>query len=353
MKKLAAAYAQNVYRARFTDSPWFEPMIATLYATPMCNLSCSYCDDFGAHRNAGFRGQELETERMKKIVDLLAEVADVLYITGGEPTLRSDLAEVLQHARDRGIFYIAMNTNGLLLRDRTEVIDLLDNLVISLDMLDGERYDPILGSTPGTTAELLEIVRWAAAEQSKRKFTLTLNCVVMPGQVEEARRVRDFSWEIGAQFSCQPQSINRTAAPELAHDPIFHKLVDEIIEGKRAGKPVSGSLPFLRRTRELVPYSCTPTAAPHVDWRGRLAYPCRELPNHIWVDLLEAGSYAAALREAERRWGAPPSNCSQCGERCYVELSTLVRHPTELAKEAYGYLRQMAKVRLPVWGQPQ
>jgi MoaA/NifB/PqqE/SkfB family radical SAM enzyme len=341
MRKLAAAYLKNALRARFTGSPWFDPMIATLYPTPMCNLSCSYCDDFGAQRNAGFRGQELDTARMKRVVEMLVEVADVLYITGGEPTMRQDLAELIAHARARGIYYVAMNTNGLLLREQTELMDLLDNLVISLDSLDEQRYDPILGGKKGTTRELCEIVRWAATEQRARGFTLTVNCVVMPGMVQDAIAVRDLCFEIGAQFSAQPQSIDRMPAPQLARDPLFHTLVDSLLEAKSSGGPVSGSVPFLRRTRELTPFQCTPTAAPHVDWRGHLAYPCRELPDHIWVDLLAAGSYRAALAEAERRWGAPPRDCSRCGERCYVEISTLVRHPTELVREAWGYLRQM------------
>src|SRR5262245_6031570 len=133
MQKLFWSYLKNAARAKLSNSPWFDPMIATLYATPMCNLRCTYCDDFGAQRNDMFRGQIIPQAKMKRIVELLAEVSDVLYITGGEPTMRTDLVEILQHARKSGIQYIAMNTNALLLRDHEEILNQLDNLVISVD----------------------------------------------------------------------------------------------------------------------------------------------------------------------------------------------------------------------------
>jgi len=121
--------------------------------------------------------------------------------------------------------------------------------------------------------------------------------------------------------------------------------IDEIIKAKREGLPISGSELYLRSTQEHVAYSCTPTAAPHVDWMGRFAYPCRELPNHVLVDLLAAGSYENALAEGARLFGAPPSDCSRCGERCYVELSSLVRHPLDAAREGYGYLMQARRAK--------
>src|SRR5262249_17801892 len=162
----------------------------------------------------------------------------------------------------------------------------------------------------------------------KHGYTLTVTCVVQPGQVDAARKVRDFCFEIGAQFSAQHLSVHRLPSTELQADPDFHRFMDEVLAAKRAGKPGSGSDLYLGGTRDRVPYACTPTAAPHVDWTGRLAYPCRELPNHILIDLLAAGSYRAAMAEAEAKWGAPPNDCDRCGERCYVELSTLVRNPS-------------------------
>src|SRR3954454_22475545 len=148
MQKLFWSYLKNAARAKLTGSPWFDPMIATLYATPMCNLRCTYCDDFGAQRNDMFRGQILPLDKMKRIAGMLAEVGGVLYVTGGEPTMRTDLVEILQHARKSGFKYIAMNTNALLLRDHEQILDQLDNLVISVDSMEVGRRDTVLATQP-------------------------------------------------------------------------------------------------------------------------------------------------------------------------------------------------------------
>ena len=357
MQKLFWSYLKNAARAKLTSSSWFDPMIATMYVTPMCNLRCTYCDDFGAQRNDMFKSQIISLDRMKRVASLLAEEADVLYITGGEPTMRTDLVEILRHARSAGFKYIAMNTNATKLHDHADVLDQLDNLVISIDSMDVPRRDTTLAGQPKVMAKIFENVRWAASQQKDRAFILTIPSVLTPGQIADARRVRDFAYEIGAQYSCQGISIDRLPSKELPADPEYHAFINELIADKRAGKNVSGSELYLSGVRDRRPYQCTPTAAPHVDWLGRLAYPCRELPDHVWIDMVEAGSYRAALAEGERVYKAPPpANCMRCGERCYVEVSTLVRNPKTLATEVAGYLGQWAKnrstkskvVRLPV-----
>lgn len=339
MRKLVTAYLKNSARALFTGSSWFDPLLPTLYVTPMCNLRCTYCEDFGTHRNAEYRGHTLPGADMKRLIDVIAAACDLLYVTGGEPTMRPDLPELLRHARARGIRYLAMNTNAVRLHEHADVLDLVDNLVISLDDLTAGRWDSSLAAEPERVASLLGNIRWAAEQRRRRGAALTITCVVMPGQVAAARRVRGFADEVGAEFSPQHLSVGRVPSPALSADPEYVAFMRELLADKRAGRPVSGSELYLARPGASATCGCTPTAAPHVDWLGRLAFPCRELPDHVLVDLLAAGSLDAALREGARRWGPPPADCRRCGERCYVEISTLVRHPAALAREAFHYLR--------------
>lgn len=345
MRKLVTAYIKNSFRAAFTDANWFDPMLPTLYVTPMCNLRCDYCEDFGAQRNDGYRGSVLPLEKMKRLVEIIVDACDALYVTGGEPTMRTDLVEILAHARKRGVKYLAMNTNAMLLQDHEAILPHLDNLVISLDSMESGRWDSTLVGQPTQVAKLIENVRWAAARQREHGFTLTVTCVVMPGRVPAARQVRDFCFSIGAQFSAQHLSHQRIPVPELRQDPDFLRFIDELIAGKKRGLPVSGSELYLNSIKTRPPWSCTPTATPHVDWLGRLGYPCRQLPDHVLVDLIAAGSIKAAQAEGKRRYGAPPRDCDRCGERCYVEISTLVRHPTAAAREMVGYLMQARAIR--------
>ena len=75
-----------------------------------CNQKCLNC--YAAHEVKG-KEKEISTDEWKKIIDKLknARIPQVTF-TGGEPTLRSDLAELVSYA---GWFVTRLNTNGQLL----------------------------------------------------------------------------------------------------------------------------------------------------------------------------------------------------------------------------------------------
>jgi len=347
MLKLATNALRNMARSKLSLPGVFDPVLAALYVTPMCNLRCDYCELFGTQRNASYRGQVLDLEHIKQVIRVLADEIHVLYITGGEPILRDDIGEILGFARQQGVRYLALNTNGLMLHRRPEVLEHVDTLVVSLDSLELGRRDTTLAGRPHQVARLLDNIRRAASEQARRGFVLTITCVVTPGRVDDARRVMEFCFEIGAEFSIQHLTEERVRSPALMQDPDFPAFVQEMVGAKRAGLPVSGSELYLRVVRDRIPYYCTPTAVPHIDHQGRLSFPCRELRDHILVDLLAAGSLRAALAEGVRRYGLPPTDCSSCPDRCYVEVSSLMHSPTVLVREVAGYLYKQVRRRGP------
>jgi len=346
MWKTAGLCIQNIARAHLTSSVYFAPTVPTLYVTPLCNLRCTYCADFGAHRNAEYMSQVLPLETMQRLIRMLRDACEVLYITGGEPLLRPDIVELLAYARAQRFAYLAMNTNGLLLHTRPEVVKYLDNLVISMDGLDEGRDDPELPKQRQHIQQLHDNIAWAASlRKANPKFVCTVTSVVRPGRVAEARRVMEYCFSVGADFSIQhltvmTEDVGAVPSPELVADPEFPAFLDAMIQAKRDGKTISGSELYLRTIRDRKRFACTPTVVPHVDFRGRVAYPCRELKGYVKVDMLAAGSLKAAMKEGARLFGSPPKDCSQCPDRCYVEISALINRPTSLLRSAAGYLKQ-------------
>ena len=86
-----------------------KPLLAYLKVTRRCNLDCGYCP---WHTHATETDGELDTARWMAIIDDLAERGVHIFVfEGGEPTLRADLQQLLDHVERKGGFSI-LATNG-------------------------------------------------------------------------------------------------------------------------------------------------------------------------------------------------------------------------------------------------
>lgn len=119
----------------------YLPHVVAWNLTRRCNLECSHC-----YISAGPEGggeQELETTEVTRIMEeiLALNSAPMFILSGGEPLLRSDLAEIARFATERGAT-VVVGTNGTLL-DRAKLTELkaagVKGFAISVDSLE-ERY---------------------------------------------------------------------------------------------------------------------------------------------------------------------------------------------------------------------
>lgn len=115
---------------------------------PACNFRCTYCLPHGYHADAGMPGP-LSLEEITRLLRGFAELGmHKLRITGGEPSVRHDLTEVLRTAAAvPGVTRLAMTTNGTLLSRRLgEWMDAgLNAINVSVDSLDRAAFARITG----------------------------------------------------------------------------------------------------------------------------------------------------------------------------------------------------------------
>src|SRR5262245_15629828 len=79
--------------------------------TSSCNLSCPMC-----YASSGPGGKHLSYDDCIKSIDRLVEVegrAEVLQISGGEPTIHPDFLRILDYGCNQAIDLVMINTNGL------------------------------------------------------------------------------------------------------------------------------------------------------------------------------------------------------------------------------------------------
>jgi len=88
------------------------PLEGTLETTYRCNLNCVHCYVNQPAASAGERARELPLERLKQLIDEIAEEGCLdLLLTGGEVLLRPDFAELYLHAVRAGL-RVTVFTNG-------------------------------------------------------------------------------------------------------------------------------------------------------------------------------------------------------------------------------------------------
>ena len=85
-----------------------------LEVTKRCNLRCRFC-----FANGGETPTEPSLESLKAAVeDIVNKCGGVLLqLSGGEPSLRDDLPELVRFAKEKGCSYVQLNTNGIRLAE--------------------------------------------------------------------------------------------------------------------------------------------------------------------------------------------------------------------------------------------
>ncbi len=119
-----------------------------LSVTDRCNFRCVYCLPQGCPRQSV--GAPLSQDEIGRLVRALAALGFwKVRLTGGEPTLRTDICEVVREvAATPGIRRVGLTTNGYRLPDiAAELRDAgLTTINVSVDSLDPERFQRITGS---------------------------------------------------------------------------------------------------------------------------------------------------------------------------------------------------------------
>ncbi|MDD2214997.1 MAG: radical SAM protein [Eubacteriales bacterium] len=118
-----------------------EACCVLIELTNRCNQHCSFCfaNAQSSHQNISDRtyceSQELTIEEIKEIYEFLLEQSPDrpfnIQLSGGEPTIRKDLPEIIAMGREMGFPYIQLNTNGRKLADSREYVRTLKQAGLS------------------------------------------------------------------------------------------------------------------------------------------------------------------------------------------------------------------------------
>ncbi|MGD0641999.1 MAG: radical SAM (seleno)protein TrsS [Roseiarcus sp.] len=148
-----------------------------LEVTSRCDLDCPVC-----FASSGRHGSDASLAEISGWLDTLAESGGRVHIqlSGGEPTVRDDLPEIVAMVRSRGFDFVQLNTNGVrLARDPAYLAALakagLDCAFLQFDGVDDEVYRRLRG------AKLMRLKKLAVRACGEAGVGVVLVPTLVPG----------------------------------------------------------------------------------------------------------------------------------------------------------------------------
>jgi len=204
-----------ILEAKSVAETYGIPLAVLLELTHRCPLQCGYCSNPVEMERAG---NELSTDEWKKVLTELAEIGVLqVHFSGGEPTVRKDLTELIRHATELGLYSNLITSAVLLSRDKLAALaDAgLCHIQISFQGNEPELANRIAGFKGHS--KKLEAAGWAR----ELGLPLTVNAVMhrqnlhqLPGMIEmaveldadriEVANVQYYGWALKNRAALMP-----------------------------------------------------------------------------------------------------------------------------------------------------
>jgi MoaA/NifB/PqqE/SkfB family radical SAM enzyme len=308
-----------------------RPLLFSYYVTHRCNLNCRYCCDGDGKRFKETPIPELSAGEVRELLTILRRAANTLDITGGEPMMRKDLEEILACAGALG-FRVVLNTKGIGLEDRPDILRLADTVVMSLDTLDTRSLAEVMGRPERTAERALEAMRFAVGKRKEFRTRVVLSAVATPVNLDEVEGVLLYALENSLGFHVSPEIVGTRVNQGLVGNSRYERLMAKVIEAKKTRLGVLGVPGYLKGIRDFRNFHCHPLLMPTIRPDGKMYYPCLE-STHAEIDVRSAGDYVIALETARKRFGRIPECRDCCHVFCHMALSLLQRSPVAALME--------------------
>lgn len=195
--------------------------IGLIEVTNRCDLKCKMC-----YADSGKDG-DLDLNTIEKMMDFYQESefgqAEILQISGGEPSMHPEIIRIIELARAKKFEYIMLNTNGVRIATDKEFVKALTvfdggfEVYLQFDSLNDEAYKKIRGRG------LFEIKKKAIKNLSKHKIPITL-VMTIQGGVNDNEMGEIIEYALRQEYirgiNFQPQAYFGRYDNEVKHETI-------------------------------------------------------------------------------------------------------------------------------------
>lgn len=242
----------SMLKALFTKK---SPFYVQFYVSKYCHLKCKMCNIVEANSDL----KPFSKDKIELIADNLKRIGvGVVLLTGGEPYLRPDIAEIVKALKSRSMD-VRLQTSGLYSKKQT-IFECTEygakDINVSLDSLDEELSDYING-LKGSWQDAIKTISFISKNFPQKTSICALGCVLSHYNIEEINAIIDFAKEINWYVSLVPVHITEPDNPMnfrgyddnfKFHEedfPRVKELIEELKIKKRKGYPLFDSDDYL------------------------------------------------------------------------------------------------------------
>ncbi|BAH05377.1 putative heme d1 biosynthesis radical SAM protein NirJ2 [Clostridium kluyveri] len=206
-------------------------MIISWNTTNKCNMRCKHC-----YRNAGSEVEgELNTLEAKKLIEDIKKAGfKIMIFSGGEPLMRKDIFELIEHAAKCKLRPVLGSNGTLITRETAAKLKAAGamGIGISLDSLNSNKHNQFRGLSTGwqDTIKGMENCREVG-------LGFQVHTTVMDWNFEEILDITDFAVKIGASahhiFFIVPTGRAKNIQHEFLNAPQYEELLINIVNKQK------------------------------------------------------------------------------------------------------------------------
>jgi MoaA/NifB/PqqE/SkfB family radical SAM enzyme len=301
-----------------------KPHHAQWMITRKCNYRCRGCNVWKEQDK-----RELSTEEIKRGLDILKDIGIVeLVISGGDPLLRKDAPEIIEHASN--LFVTTVYDNGSMAKQNVEALRNVDFVALSIDSLDPEKNDYIK-DVPGAWKKAMDAVETLHREGINVSVTPTISQLNIYEIVDITKYFTKRGIPVWYCLYTYDQTgdenqLFRIGKPNdefiIKDKQAMVKLCDTLIEMKKSNSKIFITTKLLKTLRTLF-----------LD--GKRTWDCHALQNFLVLDHLGriAGchnhDFVGSVFDLPELWYSKKfdllrktyNQCTQCSYLCYIFYS--------------------------------
>lgn len=337
------------------------PVSGTFELTPRCNLRCRMCYVRLTPEQMAPIGVEKTAAQWLSLAEDAKNAGMVfLLLTGGEPTLRSDFAEIYEGLAGMGLS-ISINTNGTLFTPQLkELFHRLPPAQVNITLygVNRKQYGELCGN-PSAYDHVLDAIHWLKSEN----ILVHLNATMYPGNLDRFEEFEKFALdeelELRMTTYCFPPARRGECKeftrlePEIAGELTVKDVLYR--EGVDAVRRRAATLEQQLNSCKLDigdPLACMAAKSQFwITWDGRMV-PCGMLNEPVvypftgsftdqWTKLVET---TAAIRLCADCTGCPEkSTCMNCAAVTYTETGRFDGKPEYACRMNRAYRTALEK----------